>query len=34
MFKGFVIYVKLEYLNLGGSIKDWLGSYLIKEGFV
>lgn len=28
------IYAKLEYLNPGGSIKDRLGDYLIKEGLV
>ena len=33
MPKGSAIYAKLEYLNPGGSIKDRLGSYLIKEGF-
>ena len=32
MPKGSAIYAKLEYLNPGGSIKDRLGSYLIKEG--
>ena len=31
MPKGSAIYAKLEYLNPGGSIKDRLGSYLIKE---
>ncbi len=30
--KGSAIYAKLEYLNPGGSIKDRLGVYLIKEG--
>lgn len=33
MPNGSAIYAKLEYLNPGGSIKDRLGSYLIKEGF-
>lgn len=31
MPKGSAIYAKLEYLNPGGSIKDRLGSYLIKK---
>ncbi|HCM84844.1 MULTISPECIES: PLP-dependent cysteine synthase family protein [Enterococcus] len=30
--EGSAIYAKLEYLNPGGSIKDRLGTYLIKEG--
>lgn len=32
--EGSAIYAKLEYLNPGGSIKDRLGDYLIKEGLV
>lgn len=27
------IYAKLEHLNPGGSVKDRLGQYLIKEAF-
>lgn len=30
--EGSAIYAKLEYMNPGGSIKDRLGVYLIKEG--
>ncbi len=30
--KDSVIYAKLEHLNPGGSVKDRLGQYLIKEG--
>lgn len=31
MLEGIKIYVKLEYLNLGGSVKDWFGVYFFKE---
>lgn len=30
--EGSALYAKLEYLNPGGSIKDRLGMYLVKEG--